>query len=255
MYVPHERRSLLLSLLEQRGCLHTAAVAHELGVTDETIRNDFIALQRQKLLQRIHGGACYLPPTGSADDAVRMESQYIRLILAHVPENSCIYADDTSLLRHALAHPSAHAYTLLTPSLQMANALRAPALAQRVILPGGVLDKETQLICAGEEESLNLMHEHHPAIALLCPNAAVTPQRIAYRHALQAEWAQAACRSAGKTVLILLPQSISSTAPCSIVCSPQLLIAPSDIPSSFLATPHELIPTITIQDIREAQQM
>lgn len=245
----------MLSLLEQRGYLHTADVAHELGVTDETIRNDFIALQQQKLLQRVHGGARYLPPTGSTDDAVRMESQYIRLILAHVPENSCIYADNTSLLRHALVHPSAHTYTLLTPSLQMANALQPPALAQRVILPGGVLDKETQLIRAEEGEALSLMQERRLALALLCPDAATSPQRIAYHHALQAKWARIAYQSAERTVLILRPQSATIAAPHHIACSPHLLIAPSDIPSSFLTIPHELIPIITIQDIREARRV
>ncbi len=254
MYVPHERRSLLISLLEQRGYLRTAAVAHELGVTEETVRNDFIALQQQNLLLRVHGGARYLPPTGSSDDAVRMESQFIRLILSHVPENALIYADDNPLLRRALVQLGVRACSLITPSLHMADALRAPALAQCLILPGGVLDKETRLIRA-EGGAPNFMRTHRPNLALLCPAAATSPQSIAYHHALQAEWAHAACQMAERTVLILRQDALNTTAGHSIPCTPHFFIAPSDVPSDFLTTPHELIPVITIQDIREARQM
>ena len=254
MYVPHERRSLLLSLLERRGYLRTAGVAHELGVTEETVRNDFIALQQQNLLRRVHGGARYVPPTGSDDDAVRMESQFIRLILSHVPENACIYADDTPLLRHALAQLDRGSCSLLTPSLRMADALRAPALTQSITLPGGVLDKQTRLILA-EGGALDFMHAHRPDLALLCPAVAASPQSIAYEHALQAEWAHAACQTAKQIVLILRPEITINGAGHRIPCTPHFLIAPSDIPSSFLTAPHELIPVVTIQDIREARQM
>ncbi len=254
MYVPHERRSLLISLLEQRGYLRTAAVAHELGVTEETVRNDFIALQRQNLLLRVHGGARYLPPTGDRNDAVRMESQFIRLILAHVPENACIYADDSPLLRHAFVQLGERFCSLLTPSLHMVDAQRAPALAQRIILPGGVLDKETQLIRA-DGGALDFLRVHRPDLALLCPTAAVSPQSIAYRHALQAEWAHAACQTARQIALILRPDAMNNTDTHNISCNPHLLIATSDVPAHFLTMPHELVPIITIQDIRDAQQM
>lgn len=255
MYVPHERRSLLLSLLERRGYLRTAAVARELGVTEETVRNDFIALQQQNLLQRVHGGARYLPPVGGDDDAVRTESQYIRRIMEHAPDHACIYADDVALLRHALALPrEKKSFTLITPSLQMANAPRISSTAQHVILPGGILDEKTRLIRAERGPDL-FLSAHRPTLTLLCPDASESPQRVAYRHALSAEWAQAACRYAERTVLILRPETSSATATHDVFCTPQLLIAPSDVPSAFLSIPHELIPIITIQDILEAQQM
>ena len=253
MYVPHERRSLILSLLEQRSYLRTAAVAQELGVTEETVRTDLIALQRQRLLQRVHGGARFIPHSVDRNDFSSVDSQYIRHILAHLPEHVCIYADDAPLLLHLLTHLGSLPCTLITPSLQVAEALRAPALTQQVILPGGYLDKETQLIRA-EGGALRFLREHHPSLALLCPAAASSPQRISYRHALQAEWAQAASRAAQQTLLILRQEAVSNASAHSISCSPHLLIAAGDIPDSFLTIPHELVPVITIQDIRDAQE-
>ncbi|MBR2145626.1 MAG: DeoR/GlpR transcriptional regulator, partial [Akkermansia sp.] len=62
MYVAKERRAYILRLLQQQGSLHSATLARELGVTDETIRTDLVAMQNQGLLKRTHGGAEYILP-------------------------------------------------------------------------------------------------------------------------------------------------------------------------------------------------
>ena len=52
-----ERHRRILELLEESGTLRTVETALELGVTDETVRKDFEALEKRGDLVRMHGGA------------------------------------------------------------------------------------------------------------------------------------------------------------------------------------------------------
>lgn len=52
-----ERRRHIERLVRERGRVESAAIAHELGVSGETIRKDILALARDGLLERVHGGA------------------------------------------------------------------------------------------------------------------------------------------------------------------------------------------------------
>lgn len=52
-----QRHQFILSRLRSEGQLKAVEVARELGVTHETVRKDFIALERRGLLRRVHGGA------------------------------------------------------------------------------------------------------------------------------------------------------------------------------------------------------
>lgn len=52
-----ERHSRIKKLLHNHGTVRTVELAHELDVTDETIRKDFEQLEQKGVLMRIHGGA------------------------------------------------------------------------------------------------------------------------------------------------------------------------------------------------------
>ena len=54
---PTSARNHILEQLRPDGRVDAAEIAAELGVTGETIRKDLIALERQGLLRRVHGGA------------------------------------------------------------------------------------------------------------------------------------------------------------------------------------------------------
>lgn len=53
----HERQNRILASLAQKGKVATNAIAAELNVSRETIRRDFLEMERNGLLQRVHGGA------------------------------------------------------------------------------------------------------------------------------------------------------------------------------------------------------
>ncbi len=253
MYVPHERRKVILALLEQHGYLRTASVADELGVTEETVRNDLIYLQKQGLLQRVRAGARYLPPDGNSLGDAFLSSQYISVLHQYLPQDGCIYADDTPLLRRLLTHLRDENYSVVTPSLSLAQSLCVPALPHRVLLPAGELDKQTHLIDGGDECAMSVfLNAHGPVTALLCPSAADGPCRISYHHALQARWANAASRAAEHCLLVILPDVESTLTANNIHCTPERIIGPANLPPEFREIPHDLIPIITVEDIREA---
>ncbi|NHM33431.1 DeoR/GlpR family DNA-binding transcription regulator [Neobacillus terrae] len=52
-----ERHDYILNQLEQKNKILVASLAIELGVTPETIRRDLDLLEKEKKLQRVHGGA------------------------------------------------------------------------------------------------------------------------------------------------------------------------------------------------------
>ena len=52
-----QRKNHILDRLLTGGRVDAVEVAESLGVTGETIRKDLIALERQGLLRRVHGGA------------------------------------------------------------------------------------------------------------------------------------------------------------------------------------------------------
>lgn len=64
----HKRRQTILSLLRESGALDVDAVAAQLGVSPNTIRNDFNALAAEGQLQRVRGGAAALSPYRAAAD-------------------------------------------------------------------------------------------------------------------------------------------------------------------------------------------
>lgn len=78
-----ERHSRILQLLAQRGSVRTVELAEALQVTDETIRRDLEQLDQQGLIQRIHGGAVYVPSS-------RQEKPHGTREIEHVEEKQAI---------------------------------------------------------------------------------------------------------------------------------------------------------------------
>lgn len=248
MYVPHERRALILRLLEQRGYLRSAPLARELGVTEETIRTDLIALHEQRLLCRVHGGARFVPPGGGAEDAARLDYQLMRRLCAHLAAGQTLYVDPGHYAGVLLGLPDTPPCTIITPSPRLLLQLAAKAAPQQGIIPGGTLDKDSQLISS--TGAVGFLSHHHIDAALLFPGALPTPGQIAYRHAERAAWAAAAVQAAERTLIAAPAHAFYTTAEHSLPCTPQLLITEDNLPPGYDSLPTELIPYLSPADLR-----
>lgn len=250
MYMAHERRQYILRLLEQRGRIRSAALAAELGVTDETIRTDLVALQEKGLLKRVHGGAEYTVPSATASQAeMRADVAMARLLAEQLHAESLIYADACRFTRVLATVLADKPCTFITPAPQLALQLAPAGLPHAVICTGGFLDKDTRL-CHGPaaEQALRIAA---PQIAILHPPA-LTPTQAAYHHPIQARWAELATQCAAHSFVVVPAESLYTTAPCSCHLPAYTLITEDNIPAGFETVHTRTAPYISADMLSDA---
>lgn len=76
------RRRALLDLISGHGYLRLAEASEVLGVSEQTVRRDAIALEKQGRVRRTHGGVAYI---GSLDANIYLERRH-----AHIAEKASI---------------------------------------------------------------------------------------------------------------------------------------------------------------------
>ncbi len=241
MYMAHERRRYILRLLQQRKYLRSSALAQELGVTDETIRTDLVALQKLGLLQREHGGARFIPPLRSNPHChtQRLDSQLAAQTIPHIPPHARLYLDSGTCAAALIAHLGEHPCTIVTNSLDLMRAAAPPAIPQHIICTGGSLIKKEKMLDS-EEARAQLQID----IAILSPHA-IQPGNIAYNSSLRAQWAKAAIQAAAHTIIVVPAHALNAHAEHIVPCIPNLLITEDNLPPSFSAYTVETVPYIS----------
>ena len=257
MYVAHERRAYILRLLEQRGTLRSSELAQELGVTDETIRTDMVAMERQGLLRRTHGGATYIPPTGGDEDGARLDCQLADLVAQHFfmgQGRLAVYLDDAAFaLVLFTRHPQLDC-RVYTANPAVLHALAPERFAQEVFLVGSRLDRASGYL---EGDADAVLAALKPDLALLCPPSVPAPQRAAYRHALPARWAAAASRHAKRGTLVVGPAAIFAQNPaatCRATLHNHTFITEENLPPDYQSIPRHTVPYIDPADITQGDR-
>lgn len=200
MYMANERRRYILRLLEERGRLRSATLAAELGVTDETIRTDFVLMQKQGLLKRVHGGAVYQPPSARPGDAdaERLDMRLCTPLAERLSAGMRLIGDSTPLFFALALLLRDKPCTIICASPKLILVLAAHHLPHKVICPGGTFDSESRLLIPPRLPET--LHQLRPDIALLFPDA-LTPQGVAYRQQARMQWARAAAAAAPQTLI------------------------------------------------------
>lgn len=247
MYVAQERRAYILRLLQQRGSIRSAVLARELGVTDETVRTDLVALQARGLLERIHGGARYILPLGpsSAADNSRLDVQLATLAAEHITAGTRIYLDASPYALALVAQLQNKPCTLITCSVDMLQKLQAEALPHRLICPGGTLDKESGLLL--QEQTEEMLLKLQPDVAVISPPA-LRPRAAAFTTAARARCTLAACRAATHTYALVPAEALTAMAPHTIEAELSLLFTEDALPPGFDGLRVQTVPHITPED-------
>lgn len=146
MTLPEIRRSYILQQVENLGSVTVIDLATDLNVSGMTIRRDLMDLEKEGLIQRVHGGAVstrgrsYEPPyVLRASQSVKAK-QYIGALAASlVAEGETIALDiGSTTLEVAKNLVDRHHLTVLTPSIRIAT-LFINQSDIRLILPGGIV--------------------------------------------------------------------------------------------------------------------
>ena len=146
---PPERQELILRELRASGRVEQARLARDLEVSGETIRKDLAALERDGLLQRVHGGAVRSaglttePPVPTRTDRQAEKQAIARAALRHVPAAGAILIDagsTTAVLAQLLSND--RRLTVYTNAMAVAlSLLDRPGLEVRAL--GGRLRAAT----------------------------------------------------------------------------------------------------------------
>lgn len=244
MYMAHERRQYLLRLLGERGRLRSAELARELGVTDETIRTDLVALQKAGLLRRVHGGAVYLLPTQPATDSPRLDVQLAQCATRHIQAGMSLVVDATPFACVLATQLQDRPCTFITNSPGLLHQLSPAALPHRLICPGGELDKESGVLAASADTA-GFLRSLRPQFALLSPPA-LAPDALYYPSQSRADWAKLAVECASRSIIAVAATALYAPAtPHTVPCRPDLLVTEDNCPPEFDGIPLETVPYIS----------
>lgn len=156
----YTRQKLILEMLQRTGRLELHAAARELGVSEMTVRRDLRALEKEKLLVQVRGGAMPHPARYEPENAFS-ELNDVKFALAEalcrriLPCETMFIGTGTTCLAFAkiMARRSLLPATIVTNSLSVAAALFRRRC--KVILLGGELrTKSMDLVGPTAERTL-----------------------------------------------------------------------------------------------------
>ncbi|MGQ9768825.1 MAG: DeoR/GlpR family DNA-binding transcription regulator, partial [Anaerolineae bacterium] len=162
-----ERRQRILALLREKPGIKVTELAHQLGVSQGTIRNDLTALEQSNQLKRVRGGAVIQerqpvshPPFASRMQVRSQAKEHIARRAAElVADGDAILLDASSTVYYlAQFLQNRRNLTVVTNGIEVARAL-ARNRSNTVILLGGVLSPEgTSVTGLLSEQLLKNLH-------------------------------------------------------------------------------------------------
>ena len=144
-----QRKNHILDRLLSDGRVDATEVAESLSVTGETIRKDLIALERQGILRRVHGGAvpvkalAFEPAVQNRTEFSTEKARIAQAALAHVPAEGSVLIDAGSTTAKLVEmFPGDRELTVYTNTIPLAmSLLTRPRLT--VFTLGGRLRNKT----------------------------------------------------------------------------------------------------------------
>lgn len=168
-----ERHDRILALLASTGHVRTEELARALSVSDETVRRDLSALERQGLLTRVHGGATLREPIAGeeasfldrASTAPEEKVAIGRIAASLVRPGMTVMVDvGTTALEVAKALPHDYHGTVVTCSLLIAAELAGRPRIEVLVSGGRVRAGDLALSNA---TTLGFFQDLRPDIAFL----------------------------------------------------------------------------------------
>lgn len=157
-----DRRSIIISLLEEKGKVDVRELSKMFNVSEVTVRNDLAQLEKKNVLIRARGGALKVDPVGidyHITDKDKINIKLKQLIGARaaklVNDGDTIMIDSGSTAMEMVRNLDKNQkLTVITNALNIANQFYRNDLVQ-VIIPGGILrNKSFSLIGSAAEKSL-----------------------------------------------------------------------------------------------------
>lgn len=162
-----ERHRRILDLLRDSGSLRTSEISSALGVSDETVRKDFEALEKQGELVRMHGGVSRVEKIRrelafTERQAIQREEKraIAKLAASRIQPNETIFLDASSTVLTLAEFLPDLPLTILTNALNVLTAL-ADRSNLDLMSTGGLFDaKSRSFVGLTAEKSLQRYNIH-----------------------------------------------------------------------------------------------
>lgn len=221
----HERRSKILESLTRDGKVSTHGLAAELAVSSETIRRDFLELEDQGTLRRVHGGAVLadqgiVPEPAFADRLKSHETAKIAIgqtAARLIPPGSTLFVDaGTTTLAFARALLAHDDLRIITNSIEIATMVADRPNIEALLLGG---KPHVEVPATYGELTLSEIDRFLADFAVFSP-VAYHPVRGAMNYALhEAEVARKMIRCSKSNLVLCHAQKIGTESRVG-VCSP-----------------------------------
>ncbi len=162
----NERRTSILSLLEQNSFASVSMLAEALGVSDMTIRRDLDYLEEKKKVRRVHGGAvpvenCYQEPAFElrALNLIEEKRKIAQLAASMIESGTTIALDSGSTaLELAKCLVDIPQLNIVTSSLHIMNFCLPHPNLQVVVPPGHLRPNEGSIVGSETVDFLRTIH-------------------------------------------------------------------------------------------------
>lgn len=231
-----QRKQAIVRQLRATGRVDAADVAGQLGVTKETVRKDLIALERQGLLRRVHGGAvpveqlAFEPAVSTRTYYSEEKTRIAVAALAHLPAGGAVLIDAGSTTgRLAELFPGDRELTVYTNALSIALTLLTRPLLTVVTL-GGRIRPLTQ---AGVDDwPARALNEINVDVAFLGTNAISVERGLTTPDQAEAAVKRLMLASARRRILLADHSKVGAVSLCkhADIADIDLLITDSGLP-------------------------
>ena len=167
--IAKERRNRIQEIIAKEGVVETSRLAELLEVSVETIRKDFLVLEKANQISRTHGGAVSRMEIKPKHDLIKRSTQYnaekqqVALkAIEFISEDDIIGIDSGStafIFAEALKEHFS-SLTVITPSLDVFQILNSHANFQMILCGGIFLKTENSFVGVPALDMLKNLHMH-----------------------------------------------------------------------------------------------
>lgn len=237
----NERYSVILEHIKSKGSVTVAELVEELHISTETVRRDLLYLEKQKRLQRVHGGAVTManmrdfPNLSQRLQENKEQKDQLSQIAALLVKEGDILAIDAGSTAIEFVRIIKNRFknlTILTHSLQNFEELKADE-GFKTILIGGEYSSEEDLFYG--PLALETIQKLHVSTSFIFPSAVSLKHGVADFIPEAAAVQKAYIQIADKVVILADSSKFEKTAFIKLcdTCSAYTFVSDSDLDSNI----------------------
>ncbi len=240
MMTTYERQQTILRLLEEQPGIKVVQLANMLNVSEGTIRNDLNALEAEKRIKRVRGGAVLLDTPEKSDlPKENISNAEAKERIAHwaaemVEDGDAILLDASTTVRSMVPHLQPRQnLTIVTNGLETARLL-AVETTHTIILIGGIVSPDGAATTS--QMSIEIIENLHIRTAFVSGVGFTLEKGLTERNIEEAQLKQTLLASAQRTVVLLDSTKIGKVgfAPLAPISKISNLLTDSEVSNKFI---------------------